>query len=468
MVTVHDPVTGAAISEVAETDPSSLDAVFDRARAAFESWRGVSASERGLLLRRCAEAMRARAEEFAELEARNTGKPLAHTRGEAERAALAFEYYGGWADKHLGTTVPVPGDYHTYTLPEPHGTVVGIIPWNVPYVFAALKIAPALAFGNAIVLKPAPETPLSALRLAELVTEVGLPADLVQTVVGGAELGDRLVGDARTDLVVFTGSHPTGRAVARRAADHLTPVALELGGKNPQLVFADADLDAAVDGIMLGAYSQSGQMCIAGTRILVEDRIYDEVADRLRRRVSDLCVGDPNDPGVNVGPQTTAQQRDKTMSMIADARAEGVPLLAEAPLPTDARLEGGYFARPTAFVDADPDSRIMQEEVFGPVLGITSFSGEEEAVEIANQTDFGLAAGLWTADVGRAHRLARAVDAGTVWINTYRVLSVLVPFGGFNLSGYGREGGQEAARLYTRLKSVWTSLVGGLPPGYRL
>ncbi len=468
MSIIHDPVTGEAITEVADTDPTSLDRMLDEARAAFPAWRRVPATERGALLRRCAGLMREHAEELAELEARNTGKPITHTRGEVERAALAFEYYGGWADKHVGATIPVPGEYHTYTVPEPHGVVAGVIPWNVPYVFAALKVAPALAFGNAIVLKPAPETPLSALRLAELVAEAGVPRGLVHVAVGGGEIGERLVGDPRVDLVVFTGSHETGRAVARTAAERLTPVALELGGKNPQLVFADADIDAAVDGIMLGAYSQCGQMCIAGTRILVEERVYRDVVERVRERVRALRVGDPREEGVNVGPQTTAAQRDKTMSMIESAQAEGVEVLAQAPVPDAPELAGGYFATPTAFVDAPVDSQIMQEEVFGPVLGLRSFRDEAEAVELANATSFGLAAGVWTGDVGRAHRVASEVDAGTVWINTYRVLSVLVPFGGFKLSGFGREGGQEAARLYTRIKSVWTSLDGGLPPGYRL
>jgi acyl-CoA reductase-like NAD-dependent aldehyde dehydrogenase len=267
---------------------------------------------------------------------------------------------------------------------------------------------------------------------------------------------------------VFTGHHTTGKAIARAAADHLVPVALELGGKSPQLVFDDADLDAALEGVLLGIFGAAGQMCIAGSRLFVHDAVHDEFVARLVARVEHLRVGDPRRDDVNVGPQTTAAQRDKSLAMIERALAEGAHRLAAAALPTDAALAGGYFVPPTVFADVEPEMSIMREEVFGPVLAVGRFSDERDALAKAQHTEFGLAAGIWTRDVGRAHRVAAALDVGTVWINTYRVLSDLVPFGGIGLSGYGREGGASAIELYTRTKSVWTSTAPGVPPGFRL
>lgn len=468
MTAIHNPIDGAAIGDVQPATPAEIDAAFDQAGKAQQAWAQTSATERGRRLREVADLLRERAHEFAALETRNTGKPLRNTLGEAERAALAFEYYAGWADKVTGTTIPVGGDHHTYTLREPRGIAVGIVPWNVPYVFAALKVAPALAFGNAILLKPAAETPLSALLLAEVLASSSLPGGLMHVLPGGGDVGAQLVAHLRADVVAFTGFHETGRRVAEAAGRQLTPVTLELGGKNPQLIFADADLDAAVQGVMLGGYSQCGQMCIAGSRVFVQDEIYDEVAERLAAEVSALRVGDPRDADTTVGPQTTRRQADKTLGLIDAGRAEGATVLAQVAVPDKPGIAGGFYVPPTLFTDTDPGMRVMREEIFGPVVSLGRFRDEADAVAQAGESDFGLAAGVWTSDVGRAHRLARALDVGTVWINTYRVLSVLVPFGGFRLSGYGQEGGEEAIRLYTRSKSVWTSLQPGLPAGYRL
>jgi aldehyde dehydrogenase (NAD+) len=471
MTVVRSPIDGGQIGEVADVSAGELDAVFTRARAAAPLWRAVPATERGRLLVEIGRRMRARIGEVAELETRNTGKLIADTTREAERAAGCFEYYGGYADKVVGSVIPVPGPFHTYTRREPYGVVAGIIPWNVPYFFAAKKIAPALAFGNVSILKPAQETPLTALLLGEIAGEVlaeaGLPPGVVQVVPGGGEIGRALVADPRTDLVVFTGSDRTGAAVGSAAAAHFAPAALELGGKSPQLVFADADLDAAVAGVLEGIVGSCGQMCIAGSRLYVEASVYPRFIERLAERVRGLRVGDPRRPETQVGPQVTRGQADKTAEYIARGRAEGATLVAEAAVPADPALAGGYWVRPTVLADVAPDSEVLADEIFGPVLAVAPFTDEAAAVELAHRTRFGLAAGVWTGDPGRAHRVAAALRVGTVWINTYRILSDLVPFGGVGASGYGREGGADAVGLYTWTKSVWLSTSPGVPPAYR-
>jgi acyl-CoA reductase-like NAD-dependent aldehyde dehydrogenase len=468
MTTIHCPINGVEIGDVPSADSAAVDEAFSSAAEALPGWRSTPPSQRCRVLRAVAEMMRSRIHEIAETETLNTGKSLHDTRREAIRAAECFEYFAGWADKATGTTIPVTGAFHTYTTRQPYGTAVGIIPWNVPYFFAAKKIAPAIAFGNVSIVKPAAETPLTALALADIVSEAGMPDGVVQVLTGGADTGRALVEGGRADLIVFTGHHATGKAVARAAAEHLVPVALELGGKSPQLVFDDADLDAALDGVMLGIFGAAGQMCIAGSRLFVHSHVYDDFVNRLASRVERLRVGDPRRDDVNVGPQVTAGQRDKSIAMIERGLSEGARRLAAASLPTDPELAGGYYVAPTVFADVGPEMTIMREEIFGPVLAVGSFADEADAVAKAHETDFGLAAGIWTRDVGRAHRVADALNVGTVWINTYRVLSDLVPFGGVGLSGYGREGGADAVELYTRTKSVWTSTEPGVPRGFRL
>ncbi|WP_328374569.1 aldehyde dehydrogenase family protein [Micromonospora zamorensis] len=465
MADVFSPIDGQVLTRVAPASPADVDAAVRAARAAQPAWARRTGSDRGRILHAVADLIEARLDELAETETRNTGKILSDTRREVLRAAGSFRYYAGWAEQVRGETIPVGPEYHTYTVPEPHGVVAGVIPWNVPFFFAAKKIAPALAFGNACVLKPAEETPLTALRLGELLAEAGVPEGLVRVLPGGRETGVALVSHPDVDLIVFTGHHDTGKAIARSAAANLTPVALELGGKSPQILFPDADLDRAVDAVVLGVFASCGQMCIAGSRLVLHESIYDEVLDRVAERVRALRVGDPFDTQTDLGPQITAAQRDKTVAFIAESTDAG-RLVAQAALPDDERLRDGFYVPPTVFDRLDDDARLLREEVFGPVLAVSSFRDDAEALRLANDTEFGLAAGVWTADIARAHRFAGQVRAGTVWINTYRVLSDLVPFGGVGLSGYGRENGTEAARLYLRPKSVWTSLTSGTPQGY--
>lgn len=466
MSLIYSPIDGERIGEIPASTPEEIDQALEAARSAQRTWAATPATSRGRVLMQIADLIESHAEELSSVESRNTGKTLLDTRREVARAAAAFRYYGGYADKVVGETIPVGPDYHTYTAPVPHGVALGIVPWNVPFFFAAKKIAPALAFGNAAVLKPAEETPMSALFLRDLLAQVDLPDGLVHILTGGREVGARLVDDPRVDIIVFTGHTETGKAIARAAADRLVPVALELGGKSPQLVFDDADLDTAARAISMGIFASAGQMCIAGSRLLVHDSVHDDLVGRLVREVERMRVGDPFDTATDVGPQITATQRDKTLAMLDRAQADA-SVLAQGQLPTEKRLAKGFYVPPTILGDVAPGAEVLTEEVFGPVLTVSRFADESDALAEAANTDFGLAAGVWTSSVGRAHRVAQQLDVGTVWINTYRVLSDLVPFGGVRMSGYGRENGSEAARLYTRPKSVWTGLVPGLPQGFR-
>jgi len=467
MSKIYTPITGEEIADIPDFSDSQVDAALDLATESFRAWRKMPASERGRILVKAGQIMRERAAEIATLETLNTGKRLADTKREAIRAAECFEYYGGYADKLVGTVVPVPGEFHAYTEREPYGVVVGIIPWNVPYFFAAKKIAPAIAFGNVSILKPAAETPLTALKLQEILIEAGLPNGVVQVLTGGPEVGKKLVTDSRTKLVVFTGSDKSGAAVGSAAAAHFAPAALELGGKSPQLVFADADLAAALDGVVEGVTGSCGQMCIAGSRLFVQESIADKFITELKIRFEKLIVGDPRDGATQVGPHVTKAQAQKTLDYIEIAKKDGGKVLAAASIPSDPKLSGGFYVPPTAFIDLPNSSLAVQEEIFGPVLSISTFKDEADAIAKAHDTDFGLAAGVWTSDVSRAHRIASELRVGNIWVNTYRILSDLMPFGGVGNSGYGREGGTDAPNLYTWTKSVWISKSPGLPSNYK-
>ncbi|WAX58989.1 aldehyde dehydrogenase family protein [Jatrophihabitans cynanchi] len=459
MSVVYSPIDGSALCDVPDAGRAEVDRALSRAQAAQEEWAQLNPTRRGRLLCDVGRLMESRAQEFVECETGNLGAPVEVTRASVLRAASTFTYFGGMADKVLGTVIPTGSEFHTYTRREPYGIVVAIVPWNAPIIFATKKMAPALAMGNVCILKPAQETPLSALLLQNVFDECGVPPGVAQVLTGGRETGAALTSDDRVGLIVFTGHDKTGIAIAKAAAERLIPVALELGGKSAQLLFADADLDRALKGISHGIFENCGQACIAGSRLIVEEPIYADVVDRLAQRTTALKVGDPRLAGTDVGPQATATQRDKTVRMIDQAVADGARIVAQADLPADSALSDGYYVRPTVLADAVHSTQIVQEEVFGPVLTVSSFGTEEEAVLAANGTEYGLAAGLWTSDSARVHRIAARLVAGTVWVNTYKNISDLVPFGGVGRSGYGREGGTSAVELYTRVKSVWVSQV---------
>ncbi|CAB4563909.1 MAG: aldehyde dehydrogenase family protein [Actinobacteria bacterium] len=467
MSNIYSPITGEVIAQVADATLADVDLALDRATASFDKWRRINPSARGRILIKVGQLIRDNADEISALETLNTGKRLADTKREAIRAAECFEYYGGYADKVVGSVVPVPGDFHAYTEREPYGVVVGIIPWNVPFFFAAKKIAPAIAFGNVSVLKPALETPLTALKLQEILLQAGIEEGVVQVLTGGSEIGKKLVSDHRTKLVVFTGSDKSGAAVGSAAAAHFAPAALELGGKSAQLVFADADLNAALDGVVEGITGSCGQMCIAGSRLYVEEKISADFIAGIKKRFDALIVGDPREKQTQVGPQVTALQAAKTLEYIEVAKRDGGKVLSSTQLNLASQISKGFFVPPTAFTDLPNSSLSVQEEIFGPVLSISTFKNEEDALLKAHDTHFGLAAGVWTSDTSRAHRMAAELRVGNIWVNTYRILSDLMPFGGVGSSGYGREGGTDAPNLYTWTKSVWISKTPGLPSGYR-
>ena len=452
---VFNPATGSVLATVDGGGAAEVDAAVRRARRAYdEGWRQVSARERGKLLFECARVVRAHAGELAALETAEMGKPYLQARlFDVEFCISSFEFYGGLADKVPGQAVDL-GAVSAHTVHEPYGVVGGIIPFNWPPIHTAAKSAPALAAGNVVVLKPPEQDPLTIMRIIELLEGV-LPADVLQVVPGrGPEAGTALAGHPLVERLSFTGSTATGRAVLKVAADGLTPATVELGGKNPLLVFADADLDAAVRGALEGAFFNQGEACTAASRLLVEESVYDEFVARLAPAVGRLRVGDGRDPETHVGPLISAAQRQRVLGFIDGAIAEGATVAAQAPLPSDPRLAGGYWVAPTLFTDVTPAMTIAREEVFGPVTAVLRFSGEDEALELANDTPYGLVAAVYTADHRRARRLARRIDAGVVMINNYNRAFLGTPFGGFGDSGYGREHALESLLEFTRTKSI--------------
>ncbi|MFJ8025475.1 aldehyde dehydrogenase family protein [Streptomyces sp. NPDC096311] len=453
-----DPATGNPWAAIARGSAADVDAAVRDADAAFRSsgWPTLTATDRGVLLTRLADLVLEHLEELVEVESRDNGKSRKELRTSLRTMAGWYRYYGGMADKVQGEVIPVDRAASlNYTVLEPYGVVAAILPWNSPLRLAAWKVAPALAAGNAVVLKPSEHASASNLVFNELFTKAGFPPGVVNVVTGlGPEVVPDLVAHPLVRKVSFTGGVGAGRLVGELAARHLTPCTLELGGKSPQIVFADADLDRAADGICAGVFASGGQTCLAGSRLLVHAAVHDALLARITERAARLRVGDPADPATDVGPVATATQYAAIQEHIEAARASGAVAVLDEPDAT------GRFALPTVFDGVGRHDRLFQEEVFGPVLAVTSFDTEDEAVELANDVPFGLAAGVWTRDLARAHRVAGRVEAGTVWINTYRNTVPQSPFGGYKASGVGRESGFDGIREYLRTKSVWVDLAG--------
>jgi aldehyde dehydrogenase (NAD+) len=457
---VVNPATEEVIADVPSADSGDVDAAAGAARAALDGeWGRISARERGRLVRKLADRLLACADEVARLETLHNGKPITESRKvEIPMAVECFEYYAGWADKVLGETIPVKGNHLAYTLREPVGVVAAIVPWNFPLLLAAWKVAPALACGNTVILKPASQTPLTALALGDLALEAGLPPGVLNVVTGaGAIVGQALVEHPGIDKIAFTGDTSTGRSIMRAAAGTLKQITLELGGKSPNIVLADADLEAAIRGATIGIFYGKGEVCAAGSRLLVDRSIKDEFIDRLAARTRKMVPGDPMDPATRFGAIASRKQLDTVLRYIDTGRREGATLVAGGER-ADIGTGRGYFVQPTVFADVTPGMTIAREEIFGPVLAAIDFADLDEAIARANDTPYGLAAGVWTRDIKKAHYVARKLQAGTVWVNTYNVYDAAAPFGGYKQSGFGRELSAHALEHYTQVKTVWVDL----------
>ena len=451
----YNPATGEKIAEVAEADSADVDKAVKVAREALErgSWRKTSASERGRLLNRLADLIEEHADELATLETLDNGMPLSVARNVAIPLTLGqFRYFAGWADKNQGKTIPINGDYFCYTRHEPVGVVGQITPWNFPLLMYGMKLGPALATGNTVVLKPAEQTPLTALLIGELVQEAGFPSGVVNILPGyGPTAGAAIANHMDIDKVAFTGSAEVGRLILQAAGkSNLKRASLELGGKSPNIVFADADMEQAIEGCHFGLFFNQGQVCCAGSRLFVEDKVYDEFVEKSVARAARRTVGNPFDPAVEQGPQIDRTQFDRVISYIDAGKREGADLLVGGkPVGDD-----GLFIEPTVFANVQDEMKIAREEIFGPVMSIIRFRNLDEVIERANNTTYGLAAAVWTRDIGKAHAIANNVKAGTVWVNCFDVFDAAAPFGGFKQSGIGREMGEYALQQYTEVKTV--------------
>ena len=459
-VPVVNPATEEVIAEVAAATREDVDAAVTAARAALAGpWGKMSGRERGRLLWKLGERLMEKADEIARLETLHNGKPITESRQiEIPMAAECLQYFAGWADKIHGETVPVKSRALVYTLREPLGVVAAIVPWNFPLLLAMWKVAPALATGNTVILKPASQTPLTALALGELGREIGLPPGVLNVITGsGATVGQAIVEHPGIDKVAFTGDTSTGRGIMRTAAETLKHITLELGGKSPNLVFADADLDAALRGATTGIFYGKGEVCAAGSRLLVERSIKDQFLSKLAERTKKMVPGDPLDPKTRLGAISSRSQLERVLNYVEIAKREGASLLAGGSR-ADIGTGKGYFMQPTVFGDVTPDMTIAREEIFGPVLAAIEFADIDDAIARANDSIYGLAAGVWTRDIKKAHYVASRLQAGTVWVNTYNVYDTAAAFGGYKQSGFGREMSLHALEYYTQLKTVWVDL----------
>jgi aldehyde dehydrogenase (NAD+)/betaine-aldehyde dehydrogenase len=465
---VGNPHDGSKLAEVAEARTQDVDRAVAAARSAFAAWSATPAAERGRLLLRLADAIEANAAELARLESTDTGHPVRDSTGlDVPRTVATFRYFGGMADKYEGSLIPAEPGFLNYLVRQPVGVVGQIVPWNFPLMFTSWKLGPALAAGNTVVLKPAELTPLSTLRVAELIAEVGFPPGVVNVVPGfGHVAGAHLAAHQGVQKISFTGSTEVGREIVRASAGNLKRLHLELGGKGANIVFADADLDAAVNGAAFAIFHNQGQACIAGSRLLLEEPVADELVERFVALARSIRIGDPLDPSTEMGPLTSPEHRDRVLSYVKVAVDQGGEVLCGGRKPDDPSLERGCYVEPTV-VRARPGDRVNREEVFGPFVTVTTFRDEAEALQIANSVEYGLGGGLWTRDLSRAHRLAHALRAGMVWVNSYKRVSPASPFGGVGDSGYGREMGFEAMHGYTEPKSVWVNVGADPPPWYR-
>ncbi|BFG77022.1 aldehyde dehydrogenase family protein [Paraburkholderia terrae] len=462
-----NPHDNSVIADVSMANHADVDRAVAAAKAAFPKWSNMAGAERGRLLLKLADAIEANADRLARLESIDAGHPIRDTRNlDVPRTAATFRYFGGMADKFEGSVIPVEQGFLNYLTREPVGIVGQVVPWNFPLMFTSWKMAPALAAGNCVIMKPAELTPLSSLAIAELMAEVGFPAGVVNILPGlGHVAGQYIAEHPEIGKVAFTGSTAVGRKIVQASSGNLKKVQLELGGKGANVVFSDANIDAVVQGSAFGIFHNQGQACIAASRMIVHESVADEVLEKFVALARSIRIGDPLDPTTEMGPLTSRQHRDRVLSYVDIAREQGGRVLSGGKSPDNAALANGCYVEPT-IVEAKPTDRVSQEEVFGPFMSVTTFRTDEEALAIANGTEYGLGAGLWTRDLQRAHLIAREIHSGMVWVNCYKRVSPGSPFGGVGASGYGREMGFEAMREYTQAKSVWINVDAQIPPYY--